>query len=204
MQLFEKQSEKSIQKRSHYNRKSYFLLSILLLGLGNILPGTKAQIFLSPQSPTSERSSADINIDGISCSAAGGSVPSLTMSIGADPYATNNFDNIIGNNTNSSSPFLGIVSLNIPLKKTNQSFSCNELHDLAVKKSKLASLREMVDEQIIAEDQYTIAVKNLYKELLEEPSSSSKIIKEGIAESQVESDGAIILGQRTKSLIKPQ
>ena len=74
----------------------------------------------------------NINIDGVSCSAVGGSVPSITMSVGADPYAINDFDDLVGN-TNASSPFLGIVSLNIPLKRTNQSFSCNELYDLAVK-----------------------------------------------------------------------
>jgi hypothetical protein len=180
------------------NCKFFFLFSILFLFLESILSGARAQIFLSPQSPASERSSADINIDGISCSSAGGSVPSLTMSIGADPYATNNFDNLIENNTNSSSPFLGIVSLNIPLKKTNQNFTCNELHDLAVKKSKLASLREMVDEQIITEDQYVIAVRNLYKKLLDDP-SSSKNIEERIAESQVKRDGAVIINNESNN-----
>ena len=170
-----------------------------MVGLGSILSEARAQIFLSPQSPTSERSSTNINIDGVSCSAAGGSVPSITMSVGADPYAINDFDDLVGN-TNASSPFLGIVSLNIPLKRTNQSFSCNELYDLAVKKSKLASLRELVDEQIISEDQYARAVQNIYKELLKNPTSSSKSIEKAISETQVKRDGAVVLEQTTKLL----
>ena len=177
----------------------YLFLFVLLVGLGSILSEARAQIFLSPQSPTSERSSTNINIDGVSCSAAGGSVPSITMSVGADPYAINDFDGLAGN-TNASSPFLGIVSLNIPLKRTSQSFSCNDLYDLAVKKSKLASLRELVDEQIISEDQYARAVQNIYKELLKNPSSSSKSIEKAISETQVKRDGAVVLEQTTKLL----
>ena len=199
MQLLNSQKESNEPERCHPRRGLYLLLSVLLVGLGSIISEARAQIFLSPQSPTSERSSTNINIDGVSCSAAGGSVPSITMSVGADPYAINDFDGLVGN-ANANSPFLGIVSLNIPLKRTNQSFSCNELYDLAVKKSKLASLRELVDEQIISEDQYAMAVQNIYKELLENPSSSSKSIEKAITETQVKRDGAVVLEQTTKLL----
>ena len=199
MQFFNQQRESNEPERCHPKRGLYLLLSVLLVGLGSIISEARAQIFLSPQSPTSERSSTNINIDGVSCSAAGGSVPSITMSVGADPYAINDFDGLVGN-ANANSPFLGIVSLNIPLKRTNQSFSCNELYDLAVKKSKLASLRELVDEQIISEDQYAMAVQNIYKELLENPSSSSKSIEKAITETQVKRDGAVVLEQTTKLL----
>ena len=197
MQFFNPQKESNEPERCHPKRGLYLLLSVLLVGLGSIISEARAQIFLSPQSPTSERSSTNINIDGVSCSAAGGSVPSITMSVGADPYAINDFDGLVGN---ANSPFLGIVSLNIPLKRTNQSFSCNELYDLAVKKSKLASLRELVDEQIISEDQYAMAVQNIYKELLQNPSSSSKSIEKAITETQVKRDGAVVLEQTTKLL----
>ena len=184
-------------ERRHPKHELFSLLSVLLLGLESIFSQVRAQIFLSPQSPTSERSSTNINIDGVSCSAAGGSVPSITMSVGADPYAINNFDDLVGNsNTNTSSPFLGILSLNIPLRRTNQSFSCNELYDLAVKKSKLASLRELVDEQIISEDQYARAVQDIYIDLLKNPSSASNSIEKAITETQVKRDGAVVLEQR--------
>ena len=199
MQFFNQQRESNEPERCHPKRGPYLILSVLLVALGSIISEARAQIFLSPQSPTSERSSTNINIDGVSCSAAGGSVPSITMSVGADPYAINDFDGLVGN-ANANSPFLGIVSLNIPLKRTNQSFSCNELYDLAVKKSKLASLRELVDEQIISEDQYAMAVQNIYKELLENPSSSSKSIEKAITETQVKRDGAVVLEQTTKLL----
>ena len=199
MQFFSPQKESNEPERCHPKRGPYLILSVLLVALGSIISEARAQIFLSPQSPTSERSSTNINIDGVSCSAAGGSVPSITMSVGADPYAINDFDGLVGN-ANANSPFLGIVSLNIPLKRTNQSFSCNELYDLAVKKSKLASLRELVDEQIISEDQYAMAVQNIYKELLENPSSSSKSIEKAITETQVKRDGAVVLEQTTKLL----
>ena len=197
MLFFNPRKESNEPERCHPKRGPYLILSVLLVALGSIISEARAQIFLSPQSPTSERSSTNINIDGVSCSAAGGSVPSITMSVGADPYAINDFDGLVGN---ANSPFLGIVSLNIPLKRTNQSFSCNELYDLAVKKSKLASLRELVDEQIISEDQYAMAVQNIYKELLENPSSSSKSIEKAITETQVKRDGAVVLEQTTKLL----
>ena len=199
MLFFNPRKESNEPERCHPKRGPYLILSVLLVALGSIISEARAQIFLSPQSPTSERSSTNINIDGVSCSAAGGSVPSITMSVGADPYAINDFDGLVGN-ANANSPFLGIVSLNIPLKRTNQSFSCNELYDLAVKKSKLASLRELVDEQIISEDQYAMAVQNIYKELLENPSSSSKSIEKAITETQVKRDGAVVLEQTTKLL----
>ena len=180
MQFFHPQKQSNEPERCHPKCRLYLFLSVLLIGLGSMLSEASAQIFLSPQSPTSERSSTNININGVSCSAAGGNVPSITMSVGADPYAIDDFDGLVGN-ANANSPFLGIVSLNIPLTRTNQSFSCNELYDLAVKKSKLASLRELVDEQIISEDQYSTAVQNIYKDLLENPSSSSKRIERAIA-----------------------
>lgn len=124
----------------------------------------KGQIFLSPQNPQSTRSSATINIDGTRCSSTGGNVPSLTMSVGADPYALTEFGEV--ETSNNKSPFLGIVSLNIPLTRTGQAFNCNELHDLAVKKSKLNTLREMVDEEIITDQQYIKAVQSLYGDIL--------------------------------------
>ena len=192
MQFFNPQTQSNDSERCHPKRGLYLLLFVLFVGLGSIISEARAQIFLSPQSPASERSSTNINVNGVSCSAAGGNVPSITMSVGADRYAIDDFDGLVGN-ANANSPFLGIVSLNIPLTRTNQSFSCNELYDLAVKKSKLESLRELVDEQIITEDQYAMAVQNIYKELLENPSSSSKSIEKAIAENQVKRDGAVVL-----------
>ena len=45
-----------------------------------------------------------------------------------------------------------------------------------------------------------MAVQNIYKELLENPSSSSKSIEKAITETQVKRDGAVVLEQTTKLL----
>ena len=95
MQFFKPQKESNEPERCHPKRGLYLLLSVLLVALGSIISEARAQIFLSPQSPKSERSSTNINIDAVSCSAAGGSVPSITVSVGADPYAINNFDGLV-------------------------------------------------------------------------------------------------------------
>ena len=156
-----------------------------------------AQIFLSPQNSAATRSNSSINIDGTRCSSSGGSVPSLSVAVGADPYAVNYFNDFdITENSNRNSPFLGIVSINIPLQGTSQNFNCSELHDLAVKKSKLASLRDMVDEQIITEDQYTRAVQNLYKDVIYENSSGDvpKLIEASLNSVKVKKDGAVLVG----------
>ena len=176
-------------------KPSLFLISSFL-GLASTIKGVNAQIFLNPQNSSATRSSASINIDSTRCSSSGGDVPSLSLAVGADPYAVNYFNDFdINANSNRNSPFLGIVSLNIPLKRTNQDFDCSELHDLAVKKSKLSSLREMVDEQIITEDQYATAVQNLYKNIIYDESNSdlSGRIRESLDEIRVERDGAITI-----------
>ncbi len=172
-----------------------FLIAIVSGCLGDTISSANAQIFLSPQSTSATRSSATIDIDNTRCSSSGGSVPSLSLSFGADPYAVNYFNDFDPvNTTTASSPFLGMVSINIPLKRTNQHFNCNELHDLAVRRSKLASLREMVDEQIITEDQYTTAVQNLYKNLLYgdgDSADSDSRIEQATEELKIERDNAL-------------
>ena len=119
------------------------------------------------------------------------------MAVGADPYSINYFNDFdINDNSNRNSPFLGIVSINIPLQRTNQNFNCSQLHDLAVKKSKLTSLREMVDEQIITEDQYTKAVQNLYQDIIYDKSvgNATKLIQTSLNAIKVKRDGAVIVG----------
>ena len=167
-----------------------------MLGITEIISTARAQIFLSPQTPSANQSSATIDIDNTRCSSSGGSVPSLSLSVGADPYAVNYFNDFNAEtSSNNSSPFLGIVSLNIPLRKTNQNFNCNELHDLAVRKSKLNSLREMVDEQIITEDQYSKAVQNLYKNIIFDSSASENLIEQAANELKAEREGGVIIGK---------
>ena len=175
---------------------SILLIVSVMLGITETISTAKAQIFLSPQTPSANQSSATIDIDNTRCSSSGGSVPSLSLSVGADPYAVNYFNDFNAEtSSNNSSPFLGIVSLNIPLRKTNQNFNCNELHDLAVRKSKLNSLREMVDEQIITEDQYSKAVQNLYKNIIFDSSASENLIEQAANELKAEREGGVIIGK---------
>ncbi|MBT65756.1 MAG: hypothetical protein CMN98_01270 [Synechococcus sp. NP17] len=175
---------------------SILLLVSVMLGITETISTAKAQIFLSPQTPSANQSSATIDIDNTRCSSSGGSVPSLSLSVGADPYAVNYFNDFNAEtSSNNSSPFLGIVSLNIPLRNTNQNFNCNELHDLAVRKSKLNSLREMVDEQIITEDQYSKAVQNLYKNIIFNSSTSENLIEQAANELKAEREGGVIVGK---------
>ena len=176
--------------------KNFFLVAVLF-GSQSILHSAHAQIFLSPQNTTATRSNASINIDGTRCSSSGGNVPSLSVAVGADPYSINYFNDFdINDNSNRNSPFLGIVSINIPLQRTNQNFNCSQLHDLAVKKSKLTSLREMVDEQIITEDQYTKAVQNLYQDIIYDKSvgNATNLIQTSLNAIKVKRDGAVIVG----------
>ena len=174
-------------------------LTAVLLCLESSIYFAKAQIFLSPQNSSADRSSASINIDNTRCSSSGGSVPSLSLAVGADPYAINYFNDfdINNNNNNNNSPFLGIVSVNIPLQRTNQNFDCSKLHDLAVKRAKLKSLREMVDEQIISDEQYTKAVQNLYKDIIygESTQNISDLIDTSINTKKLNESGAVSIPQ---------
>ena len=177
------------------DKKNFFLFGLLIFN--NSFFAAHAQIFLSPQSSSASRSSASINIDNTRCSSSGGDVPSLSLSVGADPYAVNYFNDFdINDSSQRNSPFLGIVSLNIPLQRTNQNFNCSKLHDLAVKKSKLSSLREMVDEEIITDEQYTKAVQNLYKDVIFDSASqgATNRIEQSINQLKVQKEGAIIIG----------
>ena len=92
---------------------------------------------------------------------------------------------------------LGVVSLNIPLQKTNQSFDCSKLQELAIKKVKLSSLREMVDESIITDDQYTKAVQNLFSDLLFDKSVQNvdSLIESSVNAIKLKKSGGVTIGE---------
>lgn len=131
---------------------------------------SRAQIYLNPMQQPMTRSRVSIDLgDGLRCSSDGGSVPTMSLSVGAYPDQWGG-DNIIFESNRSvanQSSLLGLLSVNIPLNKTSQSFDCKALlHDAQIK-ARLANLRELVEENILSESQYRAAVIKLYGSLLD-------------------------------------
>lgn len=128
-----------------------------------------AQIYLNPMQQPMTRSRVSIDLgDGLRCSSDGGSVPTMSLSIGAYPDQWGGSNIIVESNRSvaNQSSLLGLLSVNIPLQQTSQSFDCKALlHDAQVK-ARLANLRELVDENIISDSQYRAAVIKLYGSLL--------------------------------------
>lgn len=117
---------------------------------------------------TRSRVSIDLG-DGLRCTSDGGSVPTMSLSVGAYPDQWGG-DNIVFESNRSvanQSSLLGLLSVNIPLSTTSQSFDCKALLQDAQIKARVANLRELVDESIITEAQYRAAVIKLYGSLLE-------------------------------------
>jgi len=130
----------------------------------------RAQIFLSPnqQYPQRPRGTLDVG-GGVRCSFEGGASPSLSLSIGAYPDLI--FDNVVVNPTNSSagqqSQLFALVSVNIPLNQKVSNFSCDELLKDVQLRTRLQSLRELVDENILSESQYRKAIQNAFKTMMQ-------------------------------------
>ena len=102
------------------------------------------------------RSNAAIDMgNGIRCSSNGGSVPTMSMSVGALPdrlYDTNIINSDLYRSTPSN--LSAIVTVSIPLDQTSQSYRCNELFNQALIGSKIDNLREMYEEGIITDRQF--------------------------------------------------
>ncbi len=148
-----------------------------------------AQIYLSPNQGNTQRSRVSIDLGGgIRCSSDGGSVPSLSISAGAYPDQWGAANEVIvtpnatGNVGNRSS-LLALMSVTLPLAKTNQNFDCTSLLKDAQIKARIENLRQLVDEDVISESQYRKALLKLFGPLSEElgglvpaPSSGSTVV----------------------------
>jgi hypothetical protein len=128
-----------------------------------------AQIFLSPnqQYPQRPRFTLDVG-GGVRCSVEGGASPSLSFSVGAYPDLI--FDNVVVNSTSSSagqqSQLFALASINIPLNQKVNNFSCDQLLQDVQLRTRLQSLRELADENIISESQYRKAVMEAFKKFM--------------------------------------
>lgn len=127
-----------------------------------------AQIYLNPiqQNMTRSRVSIDMG-DGLRCTSDGGSVPTLSLSMGAYPDQLGSDNTFYDRSTVSQSSLLGLVSVHVPLDGTSQKFDCNALLKDAKIRARLDNLRELVDENIISDEQYRAAVRQLYQPILE-------------------------------------
>ncbi|QVL52113.1 MAG: hypothetical protein KFB97_11615 [Cyanobium sp. M30B3] len=128
-----------------------------------------AQIFLNPAQQQMTRSRVSIDMgNGLRCTSDGGSVPTLSLSVGAYPDQWGSNSIIVERSVANQSSLLGLVSLHVPLGGTSQSFDCNALLKDAQLRARLDNLRELLDENLISESQYRDIVLRLYNPILEE------------------------------------
>lgn len=129
-----------------------------------------AQIFLSPNQQYPQRPRVTLDLGGgVRCSVEGGASPSLSLSIGAYPDLI--FDNVVVNPNNSSSAgqqsqLFALASVNIPLNQKVNNFSCDQLLQDVQLRTRLQSLRELADENILSESQYRTAVMEAFKKFM--------------------------------------
>ena len=72
--------------------------------------------------------------------------------------APNASNNAIG----SQSSLLALVTLNIPLARSQSGFSCQSLLKDAQIKARIDNLRQLVEENVITESQYQRALRSLF------------------------------------------
>jgi hypothetical protein len=127
---------------------------------------TLAQIYLAPNQQFPQGSRVSIDLGGVRCNADGGALPNLSLSAGAYPDQWGNNISLTQTNGNASignqSSLLAMVSLNIPLARSNSKFSCDPLLKDALIRTRMENLRQLVDEDVISEAQYKQALLNLY------------------------------------------
>ena len=127
-----------------------------------------AQINLNPIQQNMSRSRVSIDMgDGLRCTSDGGSLPTLSLSMGAYPDHRDSDVTVYAGNAGSNGSLLGLVSLHVPLGGTSQKFDCNALLKDAKIRARLDNLRELVDENIISDAQYRVAVLQLYQPILD-------------------------------------
>lgn len=156
---------------------------VLACGSGQAL----AQIYLAPSQQFPQGSRVAIDLGGLRCSSDGGVVPSLSLSAGAYPDQWGNNVNVAPNANNNSigsqSSFLALVTLNIPLARSQSNFSCQALLKDAQIKARIDNLRQLVDEQVISESQYHKALKALFGPLFAVASPSTDEARRGLSVS---------------------
>ncbi len=107
-----------------------------------------------------------IDLGNVRCNSDGGALPNLSVSAGAYPDQWGNSVSVSQSSGNASignqSSLLAMVSVNIPLARSHQSFSCQPLLKDAIIRTRMENLRQLVDEEVITESQYKQALLHLY------------------------------------------
>ncbi len=107
-----------------------------------------------------------IDLGSVRCNADAGALPNLSLSAGAYPDQWGNNISVAQTNGNASignqSALLAMLSLNIPLARSHNAFSCQPLLKDALIRTRMDNLRQLVDEEVISESQYKQALLNLY------------------------------------------
>ena len=128
--------------------------------------GALAQIYLAPSQQFPQGSRVSIDLGGLRCNADGGAVPSLSLSAGAYPDQWGNNLNLAPNASNSSigtqSSLLALITLNIPLARSQSAFNCQGLLKDAQIKARIDNLRQLMEENVITESQYHRALRALF------------------------------------------
>lgn len=124
------------------------------------------QIYLAPNQQFPQGSRVSIDLGNVRCNSDAGSLPNLSLSAGAYPDQWGNSINVAQSNDSATignqSSLLAMLSLNIPLARHNNAFSCQPLLKDAMIRTRMENLRQLVDEEVISESQYKQALLNLY------------------------------------------
>ena len=155
-----------------------------------------SQVYLNNNNSRMTRSKASLDMgNGIRCSSDGGSVPTLSMSVGALPDRLYNvYDDPY---RNGPSPLSAMVSVNVPLLQTSQDFRCNDLFEQALVRSKIENLREMYEEGILTDRQFQSMSLKLNEKLF--TSAEFKDVKKSLDYSSESSQGQFSLSLRDES-----
>ncbi len=189
-----------------FSFNSRIILNSCVLSLGGLIllqflvpKSVYSQVYLNNNNSRMTRSKASLDMgDGIRCSSDGGSVPTLSMSVGALPDRLYD-DDIVYNdfNRNGPSSLSAMVSVNVPLLQTSQDFRCNELFEQVLVRSKIENLREMYEEGILTDRQFQSMSLKLNEKLF--TSAEFKDVKESLNHSNVSSQGQFALSLRDES-----
>jgi hypothetical protein len=138
----------------------------LTLGVCQSWQGAVAQIYLAPTQQFPQGSRVSIDLGGLRCNSDGGALPSLSLSAGAYPDQWGSNVNLAPNANNNSignqSSLLALVTLNIPLARSQSAFNCQALLKDAQIKARIDNLRLLVEENVITESQYHKALRALF------------------------------------------
>jgi hypothetical protein len=157
-------------------------LLALAIWHGLLSQAAVAQIYLSPNQQFPQGSRVSIDLGTVRCTSDTGSVPNLSLSAGAypDQWGNNiNVDRSSGTTIGSQSSLLAMLSINVPLARSNKAFGCDGLLKDAMIRTRMDNLRQLVDEGVITESQYKQALIRIFGSLVPADLSLPRSPQEG-------------------------